>query len=446
MTAALTRIIGLFSILALLTGVAFAQSSQTLEVQASTATQQLLLDAESRLASNDSAGAYALLSPREAELAGNTYFDYLLGVAALDTGRFSEAIFSLQRALAVEPRFSGARMELARAHFEAGDFDQARPLFVGLLDENPPPGVRNVVNQYINAIDATPSTPRSRFTPYVELTAGHDSNANGSTDNQQFLGFTLSPFNVETASSFGEIGAGFNWSVPSSISSAWYLSMRASHRHNPDATFVDPSVLSAMSGFSWRKGSFFGHAGVDGYWALRDGDDNGAYGGLDVLLGSSVSEHWDLSLGLRGGAMRYTDFIKVLDVDRVMYTLGASYRFSSLAKLSFEAVGGQDSEKQPGSPYGNSKAGGRIVLSAPLGNNYLFMSIGSLTSDYDGLFFGVPREDKQLSSILQVEFRDVFTEGLSLIPRVRYVDNDSDVALYKYDRTEFGLMIRWMPQ
>ena len=446
MTAALKRIIGLFSILTLLTGVAFAQSSQTLEVQASAATQQLLRDAESRLANNDSAGAYALLSPREIELAGNPYYDYLLGVAALDTGRFSEAIFSLQRSLAVEPRFSGARMELARAHFEAGDNDQARPLFMALLDESPPPAVRDVVSQYIDAIDAKPPAPQSRFTPYMEVTAGHDSNANGSTADQQFLGFTLSPFNVETASSFGELGAGFNWSVPSSVSSAWYLSMRASHRHNPDASFVDPSVLGALSGFSWRKGSFFGRIGVDGYYALRDGDDNEAYGGLDILLGSSVNENCDLSLGVRGGAMRYTDFIEVLDVDRVMYTLGAAYGFSSLGKFSIEAIGGQDSEKQAGSPYGNSKVGGRLSLTAPLGKNNLFLSVGSLTSDYDGLFFGVPREDTQLSSILQIEFRDLFTEGLSLIPRLRYVDNDSDVALYKYDRTEFGLMIRWMPQ
>ena len=46
------------------------------------------------------------------------FFDYLLGVAALDNGYISEAIFSLRRAIAVEPGFSGARMELARAYFE----------------------------------------------------------------------------------------------------------------------------------------------------------------------------------------------------------------------------------------------------------------------------------------------------------------------------------------
>ena len=121
MLAAIRTRIGLFSMLVLLTGTTFAQSGQTLEVQATAATQQLLRDAESRLAQGDSAGAYTLLSPREAELAGNAYFDYLLGVAALDSGRIGDAIFSLQRSLAVEPGFSGARMELARAHFEAGD-------------------------------------------------------------------------------------------------------------------------------------------------------------------------------------------------------------------------------------------------------------------------------------------------------------------------------------
>ncbi len=446
MLAALTRIIGLFSMLALLTGAAIAQPSQTLEVQANAATQQLLRDAESRLANNDSAGAYALLIPLENELAGNAYFDYLLGVAALDTGRISEAIFSLQRSLAVEPRFSGARLELARAHFEAGNNAQARPLFVALLDENPPAGVRSVLHQYIDAMDAKPAAPQARFTPYLEVTAGHDSNANGSTDNQQFLGFTLSPNNVETASRFGESAAGFNWSIPSSASAAWYMAARASYRHNPDASFVDPGVLSGLTGFTWRRGAFFGRVGIDGYWALRDGESNEAYGGLDLLLGRSVSDRWDLTLGLRGGAMRFDQSIEVLDVDRVLYTLGASLRFSSLSVLSIEAVGGQDSEKQAGSPYGNSKAGGRLSLTAPLGNSYLFASIGSLTSDYDGLFFGAPREDTQLTSILQLEFRDLFTEGLSLIPRVRYVDNDSDVALYKYDRTEFGLMIRWVPR
>jgi len=425
---------------------ASAQSDATLEVQADGTTQALLRNAESRLAANDAAGAWDLLSPREAELAGNTYYDYLLGIAALDTGRTSEAIFSLQRALTVEPGFSGARMELARAYFEVGNTDQARPLFLALLDESPPPGVRDVLQQYIAAIDSGPRRPDARFVPFIELTAGHDSNANGSTDSNQFLGFTLSPQNVAIDSPFGELGVGFNYSRPNGNQSAWYLGGRAGHRHNSDASFIDSSVVSGVGGVSWRRGATFGRAGIDGYWAARDGDSNENYAGADLLIGRAVSDSWDLSVGLRAGALRYDDLIEVLDVNRLLARFKASYRFSSLGSFSIELIGGQDDAQETGSPYGNDKFGGRLSLSAPMGDHSLYLAAGLLTSDYDDVFYGVPREDDQLTATVQVEFRDVMTEGLSLIPRVRYVDNDSGVALYSYDRVEVGLMLRWMPQ
>jgi len=51
-----------------------------------------------------------------------------------------------------------------------------------------------------------------------------------------------------------------------------------------------------------------------------------------------------------------------------------------------------------------------------------------------------------LNSLLQLEFRDVWTNGLTLAPRLRFVGNKSDVALYEYDRTEIGLLIRWAPK
>ena len=420
---------------------------ETLQVQADAAAQQLLRRAEDLLARGEHSNAWRLLRPREAELAGNPYYDYLLGIAALDSGLTSEAIFSLRRALAVEPRFSGARMELARAYFEAGNTGQARPLFVGLLDENPPPGVRDVLNRYIAAIDARQRTPGPRFLPYLELFAGHDSNANGSTDNQQFLGFTLSTDNLATDSPFIEGAAGFDWYVPRSTQLAWLLGARVGYRANPDASFVDADILNGYAAMNWQRGSFFGRAGLEAYSASRDGNSNEALGGVDVLLGRRLGERWDVTLNLRGGALRYDESIEVLDVNRFLYTLGASYRFSVLSRLRFEVIGGSDDEQQTGSPYGNSKAGGRVSLTAGLGrSSILSASIGSLTTDYDGPFFGVPREDTQLTTMLQIEFRDVLTDGLSLIPRARYVDNDSDVELYDYDRTELGLLIRWTPR
>jgi hypothetical protein len=56
------------------------------------------------------------------------------------------------------------------------------------------------------------------------------------------------------------------------------------------------------------------------------------------------------------------------------------------------------------------------------------------------------REDTQFNVLLQLEFRDVWANGLTLAPRVRFIDNESDVALYDYDRSEVGLLIRWAPK
>lgn len=418
-----------------------------MQLAASTELRALLTQAESLLAANASEDAYDLLKTRESAMAGHAYFDYLLGVAALDSGRTGDAILSLRRSVATAPQFSGARMELARAHFEAGETTLARPLFIALLDEDPPPGVRNVLNQYLAAIDARPATPPSRFDPYAELTLGYDSNANGSTDNQQFLGFTLSPENLETDSSFGEAGAGFSWSVPRSASFAWELGAHAGYRKNPDAEFVDAGILSGTGGMVWRNGSVFGRANVDAYAATRDGKSNESYSGAGFQLGRYLNDRWDLRLSIRGGALRYDNAIEILNVNRTLYTVGAGYRFQSRGRFSIEVIGGSDSERQNGSPYGNSKSGGRASVNAPIGESaFVFASVGSLTSDYDGLFFGAPREDTQLTSILQFEFRDVLTAGLTVAPRVRYIDNDSDVALYDYARTEIGVLIRWMPR
>ena len=70
--------------------------------------------------------AYQMLVQYETDWSGEDAFDYLLGVAALDSGHAGDAIFSLQRLVARQPDFSGARLELARAYYDVGDNELAR--------------------------------------------------------------------------------------------------------------------------------------------------------------------------------------------------------------------------------------------------------------------------------------------------------------------------------
>src|SRR5258708_12393226 len=73
--------------------------------------------------------AYDLLLPQEGARAGDPEFDYLLGVAALDSGNLERAVFALERVLAVQPNNHLARAEIARAYLDMGERDAARQQF-----------------------------------------------------------------------------------------------------------------------------------------------------------------------------------------------------------------------------------------------------------------------------------------------------------------------------
>src|SRR4026209_814340 len=61
--------------------------------------------------------AWGLLAPLERQYAGRPDFDYVLGVAALESGRPNRATFVFERVLTVNPGHLAARPELPRAHF-----------------------------------------------------------------------------------------------------------------------------------------------------------------------------------------------------------------------------------------------------------------------------------------------------------------------------------------
>ena len=135
--------------------------------------------------------AYQLLAQYEINLSGEDAFDYLLGVAALDSGHAGEAIFSLQRLVARRPAFSGARLELARAYFDVGDNELARIEFERVQSENPPPNVAQTVNDYMAAIENKSREYQASAQYYIELGGGYDSNAPAATDENVFLNFIL---------------------------------------------------------------------------------------------------------------------------------------------------------------------------------------------------------------------------------------------------------------
>lgn len=179
------------------------------------AREKLLSDAEALMRAGRPADAYALLQPAEFERSGEKRFDYLLGIAALDSGKPDKATLAFERVLAVDPNFAGARLDMARAYYQLGDLARAKTEFESVMKQNPPQEARLTIQKYLDAISAREQAERTRITAYFEESLGHDSNINGATSQAQIpvpafgnLVFTLNPSSLKTADTYGSFAGG----------------------------------------------------------------------------------------------------------------------------------------------------------------------------------------------------------------------------------------------
>jgi tetratricopeptide (TPR) repeat protein len=405
----------------------------------------ILKQAESLLAEQKPADAYGFLSSHEIDLAGTPMFDYLLGLAALDSGHASDATFALQRAIASQPDFAGARLELARAQFEQGELALSQAQFEYLLTQSPPPATRAVIEKYLDAIGQRAPLTGSHWSALAQFGAGYDSNANGSTSEQTFLGFTLDPRNVATSSSFAELMAGVDNTRALGAESGLISNLQLTHRANSDASFVDQSVVSLDSTYVWAHGGVRYSAGLDSYQGWLDGTNHER--GVNLNVGASRRfGDYEGAVGLRGGALEYeSDELRILDANR--YLLGLSVARLNVgpkaARIGGALLIGKDEARQAGSPYGNDRYGARLYASWPIrARSSLYFELSEMVADYDGTFFGARRKDDLFSATLAFDLHDLPLAKWSFAPRLRYTKSDSDVALYAYDRFEAVVYVR----
>lgn len=149
--------------------------------------EKLLREADVLIKSGKPADAYTLLEPLEFDHAGEERFDYLIGIAALDSGKPDKATLAFERALAVDPDFAAARLDMARAYYQLGDLQRARTEFAAALEQHPSEAARLNIQKYLDAIDARKDGKRTRVSGYAEGSVGKDSNVNNSDSQPQIF-------------------------------------------------------------------------------------------------------------------------------------------------------------------------------------------------------------------------------------------------------------------
>lgn len=397
--------------------------------------------------------AWQLLAPLERQHAGQPDFDYLLGIAALESGRPNRATFILERVITVNPGHLAARLEMARAYFALRDFERAEREFSMILNSAPPAGIRSLSESYLGRLRQAAQPEGAGFAGYAELTVGRDSNVSAAAAQGSVfipgLGaeFIPDPQFQRRPDDFLALGAGFEYAHPMRADLGLVAGADFRQRWHSDAAAFDARAVELGATFIHRldERNAMQYSVRHDHYEL----DNTRYRDTQ-----SLGAQWSRSLSLRtriavsgqGYRIRYrSEDVKASSSDLLAAGASATHvlQQSTLTTATGAVYFGSDNA------VAGRADGDRRILGLSLGlqrqvlprvHGYLRVSV--LSSDYEtqNADFGLTRRDRQRDAALGLGWE--FAQGWLLRPQVARTANRSNLALNEYRRTETSVTLR----
>ena len=162
--------------------------------------------------------AFILLDVEENTRAGDPLFDLLFGIAAIESGQNTRAVFALERVLAMQPNNARARAEIARAYLALGETATAKQEFETVQKQGVPPEVSATIDRFLDAVDRIDSVTRPTLRGYIEAGFGYDTNVNAATAKSSIavpgFGGVIRLEDSSQDAGFGTLGGGLNLRNP----------------------------------------------------------------------------------------------------------------------------------------------------------------------------------------------------------------------------------------
>lgn len=400
---------------------------------------------------------YNLLAPHEYEMAGNVAYDYLLGIAALDSGKPDKATLAFERVLAVNPDHVGARLDLARAYFALGDMERAKTGFEAVQAQNPPPAAKTVIEQYLAAIEKK-MNPSTTVTGYLEGGFGYDTNVNTSTAASQVFipvfgtSLTLDGTSLAARDNYLTLGGGLEITKPVKPGLSLFAGVDAKKRQNFFKDTFNTDSLDGRVGLSIDEGAN----------AFRLSAQKGVYD-IDDRLNrrlEALSGEWRHTLNPRNifsifgqyGTLRYghdktgTD-LSYNDVDQSVAGVGWLRALDDNGRnIAFASIYGGDENTVTDTTridgdqkFWGIRLGGQKSLAENLEavgslgfKDGRYQSRNSLILDF--------RRDCQYDLTLGLNWRPA--QNWVVRPQISYLRNDSNSGLNDYDRADASVTVR----
>lgn len=397
----------------------------------------------------DAAAAYALAKKHPNEL-GNPAFDLYFGVAAIDSGHAGEGVLALERYIANFPANHAARLELARGYFVLGDDVRAREEFDAVLNTNPPAEVQANVQRFMDAIRARESRYQTTAGYYLEAGVGVDSNVNAGASSASVTLPVFGPVTllsgVQNGDAFTHLAAGGNVSHPVAPGLALFGSANAELKFNHNDSEFDLANLGIAGGLSYLQGKnlWRGTLSHGGLWI-----ENDRFRSVTALAGEihhQLDELQAVNAVLQYADLDHPGANSVRDAD--FYNLGVGYRrafVGALQPLLSVSLNYGEEDNRSGRPdLGRDLAGGRIALAlTPAPKWALTVGATYLQSNYHGpdIVLGVTRKDTYYGADVIGSY--AINRNWSVRGEYVYIRNDSNIALYEYDRHVVAVKLRY---
>jgi outer membrane protein len=413
------------------------------------AVDDALTRGKSLLDEGKSKAAWELLQPLEEERAGEPAYDFLLGLAALEMGQNTRAVFALERVLVREPDNARARAELARAYLALGENRAARQEFEKVRQQDIPKGVASTIDTLLAMIERAESRNRPSLKGHVELSAGRDSNVNSATESTTIvvpaLGVaTLGANSVKNADSFMSIAGGIAYRHPFAGGHAFTAGLNVMDRQNRHDTQFDTRSIDGSAGWQVTRGKDSFNVALALSKFQRDGDDLRDTKGINAQWQHDYSAVRQATLYAQLMAITYPDQA-IRDANRLVLGAGYAQAFGSRTVAFGSAYLGGEKEKagnqeQLGHTLGGLRAGTQVRYNdrlSVLGNAAFEMRRYGGTEP----LFNEQRTDRQAEAGISVDYR--IDKRWKVGGRIAYVKNDSSIPVYDYDRSVYSANVRF---
>ena len=411
----------------------------------------VLSEAESFIRQGNYAAAYQLLEPLESTRAGEINFDYLFGVAAVESGNATRGAFALERVLAIDPAHKDARAEMAKAHFMLGETDSAKAEFNNVLRQDPDAQTKNTIEKLLTSIDKLEGTTTT-FGAYLDVGLGYDSNVS-SAPNLSSIGvpvfgglvFDLGSSAKEKSDNFFSFAGGLSVRQPITKNLAIFGAVSGNNKINGSETEFDTSALDFNAGLDYRLNQHtFTLAAQDNHFDLGGESFRHAYGGTAQWL-YNVDAFNQIGAYAQYSGLKY-DGNRERNADRNIIGINAGHVFQGDSKpILFASIyGGKEDARVDAFDFlDNDVLGARAGGQLSFNPRWLaFANLGYEQRKHDAQdpAFLIKREDDQYDASIGLRFTPA--RDWTIKPQLSYTKNDSNIKINDFDRSILSVSVR----